>query len=498
MKRKLLVLAALLSVGVLTGCNGVQKNSQVVSEANSEETSVVTPSVGSETSSAAAPSVSVSQGVAVTGVTISGGVAKIYVGQTVTLTAAVAPESATNKTVTWASSDATVATVSENGVVTPVKAGSVNITATAGGVTATQAMTVEVYEAGTEAAPLSVEDFSAKALALPKSDYTQQTYSPAIGYATGIVKSVKTESSGKTTCTIVDALTTGAKEVVAYACDFKEETMVAPVPGDKVVVSGYLENFNNTAEIGKNSVICSITHAEYDVQVVCEDATVSGLGAKATSGSTQEFTVAPGAGYKVDAVTVNGIAVTAGEDGKYTFVATHTNKVEVTVAPAGQRRVVEATFTFGAANPEYTNEGASVNNGGYAADGKTMDKDTCDFTSGTCSLEFKDYVKVSVNSYDGAGNCVLKLGTGSAAASFNFTADEGIDYVVIYVAGYKANPANVKVNGEVTTVTTKSSEGDYTPIRVDLDETRKVSFETLTGGYRCKILKIEFGKIVTE
>ncbi|MCK9493654.1 MAG: Ig-like domain-containing protein, partial [Acholeplasmataceae bacterium] len=53
------------------------------------------------------------------------------IGDTITLTATVLPENATDKTVVWSSSDETLATVS-NGVVTLLKVGAVTITARAG------------------------------------------------------------------------------------------------------------------------------------------------------------------------------------------------------------------------------------------------------------------------------------------------------------------------------------------------------------------------------
>ena len=67
----------------------------------------------------------------VTGITLSETAASMTVGgETLTLTATVAPDDATDKTVTWTTSDASVATVA-NGVVTAVAAGTATITATA-------------------------------------------------------------------------------------------------------------------------------------------------------------------------------------------------------------------------------------------------------------------------------------------------------------------------------------------------------------------------------
>ncbi|PII03729.1 Ig-like domain-containing protein [Acholeplasma laidlawii] len=78
--------------------------------------------------------------VAVQSVAIAGDNAGL-VGEAITLTATVLPQNATNKEVTWTTSDAELATV-ENGVVTLLKAGVVTITATSGEKSDTHEITI--------------------------------------------------------------------------------------------------------------------------------------------------------------------------------------------------------------------------------------------------------------------------------------------------------------------------------------------------------------------
>lgn len=82
--------------------------------------------------------------VPVTGVTMNQAALPLNVGDTGQLTANIAPANASNQTVNWSSSDATVATVDANGLVTAVAAGTATITATTadGGFTDTCTVTV--------------------------------------------------------------------------------------------------------------------------------------------------------------------------------------------------------------------------------------------------------------------------------------------------------------------------------------------------------------------
>ena len=65
----------------------------------------------------------------VTTIIINNGDSKVDVGKTLQLTATIKPTDATNKNITWTSSDASIATVSDSGLVKGVKAGNVTITA---------------------------------------------------------------------------------------------------------------------------------------------------------------------------------------------------------------------------------------------------------------------------------------------------------------------------------------------------------------------------------
>ena len=83
------------------------------------------------------------QTVSVTGVSLNKTSTELTVGQSETLTATVEPSDATNKNVTWSTSDARIATVTD-GVVTAVSAGTATITVTTedGGFTANCTVTV--------------------------------------------------------------------------------------------------------------------------------------------------------------------------------------------------------------------------------------------------------------------------------------------------------------------------------------------------------------------
>ncbi len=85
---------------------------------------------------------------AVTGISLNKTSVSLKKGETASLTATVTPSDATNKTVTYYTSDKYVAKVSSNGTITAVGGGTATITAKAGGKTATCKVSVNVAQTG--------------------------------------------------------------------------------------------------------------------------------------------------------------------------------------------------------------------------------------------------------------------------------------------------------------------------------------------------------------
>ena len=85
--------------------------------------------------------------ISVTSISLNESSVKLFCGTSYELIATVLPDSATDKSVSWSTSDASVATV-DNGVVTAKKVGTATITAKAGDKSATCAITVAANASG--------------------------------------------------------------------------------------------------------------------------------------------------------------------------------------------------------------------------------------------------------------------------------------------------------------------------------------------------------------
>ncbi len=123
-------------------------------------------------------------------------------GQTQKLTATVAPANATNKTVTWKTSDKNVATVSENGLVTAVGGGDATITCTAqdgSGVKATCKVTVTVPVSGIQLSQTSAALTVGDTLTLTKTIYPSDATNQAVTWTSSSDVVASVDSNGKIT-----------------------------------------------------------------------------------------------------------------------------------------------------------------------------------------------------------------------------------------------------------------------------------------------------------
>lgn len=223
----------------------------------------------------------------VTGVTLDQEtIALTFGGVDGTLTATIAPVTATDKTLTWTSSDETVATV-EEGVVTPIGGGTaiITVTTTDGGFTAECEVTVNVLvtgvtldeeiltlqsngATGTLVATIAPTTATNKNVTWTSSDETYATVEDgvvtplAIGGAT---ITVTTEDGGFTdTCNIIVTISvTGVtldKDTLSLIAGGEVGTLIATVtPENAVVADVTWTSSNETVATVLNGVVTPLT-----------------------------------------------------------------------------------------------------------------------------------------------------------------------------------------------------------------------------------------------
>ena len=177
----------------------------------------------------------------------------LKVGETVTLTATVKPDNATDKTVTWSTSDASVATVND-GIVTAKKVGTATITAKAGDKSATCEITVvatpvtavtlnktsvslKAGETVTLTATVKPDDATDKTVTWGSSDESVAKVENGIVTAIGKGLSTITAKAGDTSATCLVTVSVPVENVTLNKTELvlqkgQEEVLVALVSPD--------------------------------------------------------------------------------------------------------------------------------------------------------------------------------------------------------------------------------------------------------------------------
>ena len=184
--------------------------------------------------------------VSISGDGVSNGKLSLKSGASAQLTATVKPDNATDRKVTWTSSDSSVANVMGTGVVTAgSKAGTATVTATAGGKSASVQVTVEAQD------PYAQLDALAKAHA---SDLEDGTYTVSTALKDGMVLDVAGGSKSDRANVQLGGSNGGANQKWRVSHDSKGYVTLANVNSGKVldVAGGSARNGANALQYSSN------------------------------------------------------------------------------------------------------------------------------------------------------------------------------------------------------------------------------------------------------
>ena len=233
--------------------------------------------------------VKVTVGTPVSSVKLSKASATINKGKTLTLKATVSPKSASNKTLTWKSSNKKVATVSSKGVVKAVNAGTAKITATANdgsGKKYTCTVKVNIPVSSVKLNKASTELTEGEVVTLKATVAPSNASNKSVKWSTSNAK-VATVSAGKVT-----AKSTGTATITAAAADGSGKKAVCkitvkakPVINPEVKVSNItLSLADDTIYVGEKTKASVVVEPENatnkEVVYSVSDETVATIDAK--------------------------------------------------------------------------------------------------------------------------------------------------------------------------------------------------------------------------
>jgi uncharacterized protein YjdB len=249
--------------------------------------------------------------IAVTSIALDKSSLRINVGDSETLVATVKPDNATDKGVTWSSSDSAIATVDDTGKVTAVKEGSATITAKAGEKTAECKVTVYIAVTSVELNKTTLSLLEGESETLTATVKPDDATDKTVTWSSSDDK-IATVENGK-----VSAIKVGEITITARAGEKTAECKVTvnPVPVSSVT----LDQTTLELEVGQTATLVAtvkpdnatdktITWSSSDDGIATVDAT-----GKVTAIKTGEATITAKSGEKSAEckVTVKMIPVTS-------------------------------------------------------------------------------------------------------------------------------------------------------------------------------------------
>ncbi|MBQ0026342.1 MAG: Ig-like domain-containing protein [Lachnospiraceae bacterium] len=450
--------ATVSSSGVVTGVAAGTAN--ITAKSNNGKTATCTVTVSN---------------VDVTGVTVSPTTASVNVGSTTTLRATVSPSNATNKNVTWTSSDTSVATVNNSGVVTGVKAGTATITVTTtdGGKTATCAVTVS--------------NVAATSVSLNKTSTTltegaTEKLTATVSPTNATNKSVTWKSSNESVATVstdgtITAKAAGTATITATTADGSNRTATCTVTVQRIVAATGVTLNKTTTVIYAGStekLTATVTPSDASnknvtwkssnesVATVSSDGTVTAV---AAGTATITVTTADGGYTATCTVTVTNVAVTGVTLNKTALKLNvgSSETLTTTIAPsnASNKKVTWSSDKTSVATVSSDGKVTGVAAGEATITAKTADGGftaTCKVTVSTVAVTGVSIDKSSTTIYVGKTDKLKAVFTPSNATNKNVTWSSSDPAV-----------ATVSSDGTVTavaegtaTITVKTSDGGKT------------------------------------
>lgn len=184
----------------------------------------------------------------VTSVTITQNDQTLTVGNTLQLTTTIAPSDATDKDVTWSSSDASVATVSATGLVSAVAAGSATITVTTEDQSKTDTVVINVTPPPVAVTGVTI-DQDDQILSVNNTLQLTATIAPSNATTTNVTWSSNNTSVATVSTTgLVYAVAAGSATITVTTVDqSKTDTIVITVKNNYVVMT--LTNKTDASDI---------------------------------------------------------------------------------------------------------------------------------------------------------------------------------------------------------------------------------------------------------
>lgn len=348
----------------------------------------------------------------VSGVTLSQDDAVLTVGgETLTLTATVAPANAKDKTVSWTTSNDAVATVDANGVVTAVSAGTATITATATN------GTDDTSDDKTATCTVTVTQNYKVTLADGTEDSGNWTISPAnpqpgdvVTITYGGTKKVKSVKAVKKAAVIKVTIITLNKTETTINVGSTETLSVTAIDPSNATDKTYTWNSDNTA----------VATVDADGVVTAKAAGTANITATANDGSGVTATCAVTVIVPVSSITINNAPTEA-------LFVNSKGTLTATVLPDN---ATEKTVTWSSSDPDYVSINATT--GEYEVKGtKGYGSATITASAGgktaTCTITGKvTYTSLSVGTVLHTGDTfytgsTVQFKVGNSNASFTTT-----------------------------------------------------------------------------